>query len=1000
MKPILIALTLFALAAHSIGQVSDPTWKFSLKQPGEGWEKPDFDATSWKEGAGGFGEQGTPGARVGTVWSTKNIWLRRTVELEKVPEKPALYVHHDEGAEVYINGKQVATFEGFVSEYEVVPLDEAARAAIQAGRNLMAVHCSQTTGGQFIDVHLIDADNVPELPKPKRPEHPFKSELITEWGAKVTPENAWREYPRPALAREQWSNLNGNWDYAITDIAATRPSQWDGKILVPFAVESKLSGVQRLLHDDKALWYHRDLKAAAQAGQRVLLHFEACDYETQVWVNDREIGKHTGGNTPFKFDITEALTDGDDHLYVRFVDSTSGYQLRGKQTAHPGGIFYTQVSGIWGTVWTETVPDTHIDRLKVSTKIDGTVTVEIFGSAKDAETTIVASLADQEVARATGKGTLTFKIADPKLWSPDSPTLYDLAITSGADSVKSYVGVREVGRIKDADGNWRFTLNGEVFFHWGPLDQGWWPDGLLTPPSDAGMRWDVDYLKASGFNMIRKHIKVEPRRFYSYCDQVGMLVWQDHVAGFPNPKWTRLDPNPEDAAWPDEAHAQWMLELDRMITELESHPSIAVWVPFNEAWGQHRTVEVGKWTVARDPSRLVNIASGGNFWSVGDVVDHHEYPHPAFPFNLDTNGRFDDFIKVVGEFGGHGLPTPDHLWDNSSRNWGYGGLPKDAAEYKERYRESIRRLVSLKADGIAAGVYTQTTDVEGEINGLVTYDRKRIKIPAAELKKLHAPLTEGWSAKRANAWYDKIAWPVGANFVPSSAINQLEMWQAETFDPETIDRELGWAAGLGMNTMRVFLQAIAWREDREGFYKRVDQYLAIAEKHGIRTMFVLFDGVWQPNPKPGKQPEPRPGLHNSGWVQSPGRDYLDSPERQESLEPYVTGVISYHTYDKPERARELTEGLLKSGRPVFCTEYMARGNDSTFAGILPIFHEHKIAAYNWGFVNGRSQTIYPWDSWQKPYDKEPDQWFHDIFRQNGTHYDTTETDLIRKLTKK
>jgi hypothetical protein len=248
--------------------------------------------------------------------------------------------------------------------------------------------------------------------------------------------------------------------------------------------------------------------------------------------------------------------------------------------------------------------------------------------------------------------------------------------------------------------------------------------------------------------------------------------------------------------------------------------------------------------------------------------------------------------------------------------------------------------------------------------------------------------------------YDKIAWPVGANFVPSSAINQLEMWQAETFDPETIDRELGWAAGLGMNTMRVFLQAIAWREDREGFYKRVDQYLAIAEKHGIRTMFVLFDGVWQPNPKPGKQPEPRPGLHNSGWVQSPGRDYLDSPERQESLEPYVTGVISYHTYDKPERARELTEGLLKSGRPVFCTEYMARGNDSTFAGILPIFHEHKIAAYNWGFVNGRSQTIYPWDSWQKPYDKEPDPWFHDIFRQNGTHYDTTETDLIRKLTKK
>ena len=686
---------------------------------------------------------------------------------------------------------------------------------------------------------------------------------------------------------------------------------------------------------------------------------------------------------------------------------------------------------------------------------------------------------------------MTLKVTEPKLWSPDSPTLYDLSITSGADTVKSYVGIREVGRIKDADGHWRFTLNGEVLFHWGPLDQGWWPDGLLTPPSDAGMRWDVDYLKAAGFNMIRKHIKVEPRRFYSYCDQVGMLVWQDHVAGFPNPKWTRLQPDPEDANWPEDAHQQWMVELDRMITELESHPSIAVWVPFNEAWGQHRTVEVGKWTMKRDPSRLVNIASGGNFWPVGDIVDHHEYPHPGFPFNLDTNGRFDDFIKVVGEFGGHGLPTPDHLWDNSTRNWGYGGLPKDAAEYKERYRESIRRLVELKAEGIAAGVYTQTTDVEGEINGLVSYDRKRIKIPAEELKSLHGPLTKSWSAKRANAWYDVITWPVGANFVPSSAINQLEMWQAETFDPETIDRELGWAASLGMNTMRVFLHDIAWREDPEGFYKRVDQYLDIADKHGIRTMFVIFDGVWHPYPKSGKQPDPRPGLHNSGWVQSPGRDILDSPERQDALEPYVKGVIgrykdekrvlvwdlfnepdnpnsnsygdrgskeelsqdtktarasellrksflwarevdpsqpltcgvwrgdylnhpdafhrlcldysdviSYHTYDNPERARELTEGLKKLGRPVFCTEYMARGNDSTFAGILPIFHELRVAAYNWGFVNGRSQTIYPWDSWQKPYDKEPDPWFHDIFRQDGAHYDTRETDLIRKLNAK
>lgn len=345
-----------------------------------------------------------------------------------------------------------------------------------------------------------------------------------------------------------------------------------------------------------------------------------------------------------------------------------------------------------------------------------------------------------------------------------------------------------------------------------------------------------------------------------------------------------------------------------------------------------------------------------------------------------------------------------------------------------------------------------------------------------------------WSAERANAWAKELPWLVGANFVPSSAVNQLEMWQAETFDPAAIDRELGWAKSLGMNTMRVFLHDIAWRTDADGFFNRVDRYLEIADRHGIRTMFVIFDGVWHPYPKPGKQPEPRPGLHNSGWVQSPGRAILEDSERQDALKPYVVAVlerykndrrvliwdlfnepdnpnrnsygeagtgqelhpaaktaratvllrktfawarevdpsqpltcgvwsgdylnhptpfhklcldesdvISFHTYDQPERARELTEGLLERGRPLFCTEYMARGNGSTFEGVLPMFKELNVGAYNWGFVNGRSQTIYPWDSWQKPYDREPDPWFHDIFREDGTVYRQPEADLIRKL---
>jgi beta-galactosidase len=294
--------------------------------------------------------------------------------------------------------------------------------------------------------------------------------------------------------------------------------------------------------------------------------------------------------------------------------------------------------------------------------------------------------------------------------------------------------------MRDEDGHLRFTLNGEPSFPWGTLDQGWWPDGLLTPPSDAGMAYDVEYLRQAGFNMIRKHIKVEPRRYYYHCDRLGVMVWQDQVSAIKNPPWTRLKPNPEDAEWSDAEHEQYMIELERMIDTLENHPSIVVWVPFNEAWGQHRTISVGAWTVNRDPSRHVNIASGGNFWPAGHIVDAHAYPQPEFPFDAD---RYDaDFIKVMGEFGGHGWPVLDHLWDNSRRNWGYGGLPKTVEEYKERYRESIRRLADLKKKGISAGVYTQTTDVEGEINGLLTYDREVSKISATELRQIHRTLFE------------------------------------------------------------------------------------------------------------------------------------------------------------------------------------------------------------------------------------------------------------------
>jgi beta-galactosidase len=386
----------------------------------------------------------------------------------------------------------------------------------------------------------------------------------------------------------------------------------------------------------------------------------------------------------------------------------------------------------------EEVKGAPITGLKITTSTSGKVRIVVRGpgSAHTARATVL--LDGREVASASGEGALELKIPDPKLWSPDSPQLYEVKVEMGLDTVHSYFGIRETGKTRDADGHWRFTLNGEEIFHWGTLDQGWWPDGLLTPPSDEAMVSDILFLKESGFNTIRKHIKIEPRRYYYHCDKIGMMVWQDHVSATRNddPEWTRLRPDPPTLRWPAVAHRQFMAELQGMIDGLYSHPCIVQWVPFNERWGQHQTVEVGKWAVAHDHTRAVNIASGGNFFPVGDIVDAHKYPHPDFPWEDGSGGRFEPFVKVVGEFGGHGFPVEGHLWSKNTRNWGYGGLPENKEEWLERYETSIDVLAKLRKEGVAAGIYTQTTDVEGEINGLITYDRKVHKIPASRLKQI------------------------------------------------------------------------------------------------------------------------------------------------------------------------------------------------------------------------------------------------------------------------
>jgi len=584
-----------------------------------------------------------------------------------------------------------------------------------------------------------------------------KVAMRTEWGEKVTAENVWQEYPRPALRRENWTNLNGLWDCAVTPKTDSAPplEKWDGQILVPFAIEAPLSGVERRFTPDDALWYRRSFAAAKKEGRRLLLNFEAVDYQCTVWVNDVEVGSNTGGNLPFSFDISGAIEDGENTLLVRVTDATdTGYQLHGKQVLNPRGIWYTPVSGIWQTVWMEEVPDSHLQSIHPQTTLEGNIALiaGLAGPDISLPTRVVISLGGKVIVEEKGTALPSqLKVPDPKLWSPDSPTLYDLRIEYGGDVVESYFGIRETTVAKDSDGHLRLHLNGKPIFHWGTLDQGWWPDGLLTPPSDAAMLSDIEFLKAAGFNTIRKHIKVEPRRYYTHCDRLGMMVWQDQVSSgtgkkregeSSSPAWTRLQPDPAEASWSDEAHAQYRRELETMVGLLGFHPCIVQWVPFNEAWGQHRTMEVGEWLTQHDPTRQVNVASGGNWFPAGDLVDEHRYPHPGFPFELGEAGRFDRFVKVVGEFGGHGFPVEGHLWNPNTNNWGYGGLPKDKAEWLERYRESIRILIDLKKQGIAAGIYTQTTDVEGEINGLVTYDRKVRKHAPEGLREIGKSLTE------------------------------------------------------------------------------------------------------------------------------------------------------------------------------------------------------------------------------------------------------------------
>lgn len=574
---------------------------------------------------------------------------------------------------------------------------------------------------------------------------PAGGRIGTEWGEKLDPQNVLPEYPRPQMTRVQvqdgWQNLNGLWDYAILPAGQT-PEKFDGRILVPFAVESSLSGVGKRLGGQNELWYNRTFTVSPKwNGKRVLLHFGAVDWKADVWVNGVCVGTHTGGFTPFEFDITAALKKGDNDLKVRVWDPTdAGYQPRGKQVNRPEGIWYTPVSGIWQTVWLEAVPQQYIRNIRTTPDLDRkSFRVETAACGAQPGDVVEVRLYDNGAKVAEGRAlsgaAVELNVAEPKLWSPASPFLYDMEVTlvhngKKVDEVQSYTAMRKFSIGRDENDIVRLELNNEPVFQFGPLDQGWWPDGLYTAPSDEALAFDVVKTKELGYNMIRKHVKVEPARWYYHCDKLGMIVWQDMPNGDQGPQWQMHNYfNGAEKHRSAESEANYRKEWKEIIDYLYSVPSIGVWVPFNEAWGQFKAPEIAEWTKAYDPSRLVNPASGGNHYLTGDILDTHHYPHPRMTL-LDTNRA-----TVLGEYGGIGLVMKDHLWE-PDRNWGYVRLnsPKEVTDEYEKYADMLYKLIGR---GFAAAVYTQTTDVEVEVNGLMTYDRKVMKVEPERIRRIN-----------------------------------------------------------------------------------------------------------------------------------------------------------------------------------------------------------------------------------------------------------------------
>ena len=581
-------------------------------------------------------------------------------------------------------------------------------------------------------------------------------QLRSHWASEVDDNNPLPEYPRPQLVRPNWLNLNGIWEASVHDLE-NEPS-FSETIIVPFPVGSDLSGFDHVLQPKEILTMRRSFhNPITDTTERVRIHFGAVDWACTVLVNGILVGTHAGGFDPFFFDITDALIEEvEQEIIVSVTDPTdTGDQPVGKQTLNPFAIQYTAVAGIWQTVWLEPVPITCIERVICSTNITDrsvTVTSYISNVSDNVSVALTCSANGSVVTQiecpiSQDKIEIILNISDLRLWCPDDPFLYDLQLQiidaggSIIDSVDSYFGAREITCEPDTKGHHRLLLNGEPVFHLGLLDQGWWPEGLFTAPTDEALRFDIEATLAMGFNTIRKHVKVEPARWYWHADRLGVLVWQDmpstafDMVAFGKQLAEGIEP--EEMEWdlisPGNDPEGFLIELDAMIDALESFPSIVVWVPFNEAWGQHNTDQVLTHVMMRDPSRLVDGPSGWTDTGIGHMRDHHLYQN-AEKLPAHEDGR----ATVYGEFGGISLFIEDHVM--VEKGWGYTKT-ETADDLLSSYSNLLGDITDLIPDGLAGVIYTQTTDVESEINGLLTYDRN-YKIDPDVLSSIHAQIVD------------------------------------------------------------------------------------------------------------------------------------------------------------------------------------------------------------------------------------------------------------------